>query len=77
MNRTDLQTLARLRLTEAKVLLRAGQHAGAYYLAGYVIECALKACVAKQVAHRPFIWRDREACTRGSRASCAGSANPA
>jgi hypothetical protein len=30
------------------VLLAAGQWDAAYYLLGYCIECALKACVAKQ-----------------------------
>jgi len=30
-------------------LLSAGCYAGAYYLAGYALECALKACIARQV----------------------------
>jgi HEPN domain-containing protein len=47
MNRADLQQLAELRITEAKVLLDNGFYAGAYYLAGYAVECALKACIAK------------------------------
>jgi hypothetical protein len=47
MNRTDLQTLSRLRQGEARTLLNAGQYAGAYYLAGQSVECALKACVAR------------------------------
>jgi hypothetical protein len=29
-------------------LLAAGEWAGAYYLVGYAVECALKACIAKQ-----------------------------
>jgi len=28
-------------------LLRLGLFDGAYYLAGYAVECALKACIAK------------------------------
>jgi HEPN domain-containing protein len=32
------------------VLLEAGLYAGAYYLAGYAVECALKACIAKKTA---------------------------
>lgn len=47
MNRTELQGLARLRLAEANELLTALHPAGAYYLAGYSVECALKACIAK------------------------------
>ena len=43
-----MQGLARTRLTEAKALLSLGFHDGAYYLAGYAIECALKACIARQ-----------------------------
>ncbi len=49
MNRTDLQKLSNIRIREAKVLFAAGEHSGAYYLAGYAIECALKACFAKGV----------------------------
>ena len=49
MNRTDLQQPALTRLAEAKALLAAGFPAGAYYLAGYAVECALKACIAKDV----------------------------
>ncbi|MBL8794632.1 MAG: DNA-binding protein [Planctomycetia bacterium] len=49
MNRADLQTLANVRLVEAQLLLGATppQPDGAYYLAGYAIECALKAAIAK------------------------------
>lgn len=54
MNRADLQKLARTRLREAKALLDAGEWAGAYYLAGYVVECGLKACIAKKVRRSHF-----------------------
>jgi HEPN domain-containing protein len=46
--RAVFQQLALLRLDEAKGLLRNNQPSGAYYLAGYTIECALKAIIAKQ-----------------------------
>jgi HEPN domain-containing protein len=46
MHRNDLMRLSRLRIREARVLLEAGEFPGAYYLAGYAVECALKACVA-------------------------------
>jgi len=51
MNRTELQRLSRIRIKEAKFLLDGGCYNGAYYLAGYAVECALKACIAKQT-HR-------------------------
>ncbi len=40
------------------VLLTAGHYSGAYYLAGYAVECALKSCVAKQV--RQYDFPDRK-----------------
>lgn len=54
MTRNDFKKLARARLKEAKILLASGEHSGAYYLAGYVIECALKACIAKQTQRYEF-----------------------
>ena len=54
MNRTDLQTLVTLRLRDARVLLDNGCFEGAYYLAGYAVECALKACIAKQIKRYDF-----------------------
>jgi hypothetical protein len=41
MNRADLQQIAELRLQEARTLLTGGFPDGAYYLAGYAVECAL------------------------------------
>lgn len=54
MNRGDLQRLARVRLAEARVLLAAKKYDGAYYLAGYAVECALKSCIAKQFKKYDF-----------------------
>jgi HEPN domain-containing protein len=54
VNRGDLQALARIRLREAKALLSAGCPDGAYYLAGYAVECALKACIAKRTKRYDF-----------------------
>jgi HEPN domain-containing protein len=47
MNRIKYQELADLRIDEAVVLLSQGKYDGAYYLAGYAVECSLKACIAK------------------------------
>ncbi|MBS1820488.1 MAG: HEPN domain-containing protein [Acidobacteria bacterium] len=54
MNRADLQRLSTARIREAKILLKAGEYNGAYYLAGYAVECALKACIAKRVRKYDF-----------------------
>ncbi len=54
MNRKDLQFLARTRLEEARALSDFGLPAGAYYLAGYAVECALKACIAKRTNRYDF-----------------------
>jgi HEPN domain-containing protein len=54
MNRLDFQKLAELRLLEAEVLLDAGKYEGAYYLCGYAVECALKACIAKLTKEHDF-----------------------
>lgn len=54
MNRSDFQHLARLRIQESNALLAAGLFAGAYYIAGYAVESALKACIAKKVKEHDF-----------------------
>jgi hypothetical protein len=58
MNRSDFVKLARIRLREARILLKARQFEGAYYLCGYAVECAFKACIAKQT--RRYDFPDRE-----------------
>lgn len=47
--RTEFQQLAQERLQEAKALLDLGKWSGAYYLAGYAVELALKACIIKML----------------------------
>jgi HEPN domain-containing protein len=47
-DRALFQQLAKLRLDEAKLLARERQFSGAYYVAGYAIECSLKALIAAQ-----------------------------
>lgn len=59
MDRKDLQALSRIRAKEAKALLDAGLHDGAFYLAGYAVECALKACIAKSTRKHEFPDKDR------------------
>jgi len=54
MNRKDFHQLAELRLKEARALLAAEFPDGAYYLAGYAVECGLKACIAKRTREHDY-----------------------
>lgn len=54
LTRKDLQRLADLRAKEAGVLARNRNEQGAFYLGGYAIECALKACIAKETKRHEF-----------------------
>ena len=49
MDRKVLQTLSILRIREAEALLSADHFSGAYYLAGYSVECGIKACIASSI----------------------------
>lgn len=54
MNREDFRKLTQERLKDAEALLQKQRYSGAYYLCGYVIECALKACIAKRTKRFDF-----------------------
>jgi HEPN domain-containing protein len=54
LNRADLQQLAEDRVLDAGALLLAGRWAAAYYLAGYAVECALKAAIARRTNQYDF-----------------------
>jgi hypothetical protein len=54
MNRADFQKLTRIRVREARLLLENQCCEGAYYLLGYAVECAFKACIAKQTKRYDF-----------------------
>ena len=49
VTKAEFQELAEVRLVEAKSLLDQAMWNGAYYLAGYAVELALKACVIKSL----------------------------
>jgi hypothetical protein len=53
-NRRDFQRLARMRLRDARVLIRSRNFKGAYYLTGLAVECAVKACIAKNTRRHDF-----------------------
>lgn len=46
--RVDLQKLAQAKLADAVLLGENGRCSNAYYLAGYAVELAIKACIARQ-----------------------------
>ncbi len=58
MHRTDFQKLSAARRREAKHLLDERQFDGAYYLAGYTVELALKAVIAKSFLRHTWPEKD-------------------
>ena len=54
VDRKELQDLSKIRLKEASALLQLGLFDGAFYLAGYAVECGLKACIAKGTRRGEF-----------------------
>ena len=54
MTRKDFQRLTRLRLSDARTLLRNGNKEGAYYLTGLAVKCALKAAIARRTQRHEF-----------------------
>jgi HEPN domain-containing protein len=58
MDRFEFQKLAAERLEDAVALLHAGRFGCAYYISGYAIECALKACIAKRTKQDDFPPKD-------------------
>lgn len=54
MNRAEFQQITAIRLREAQALFDSGLYAGAYYLAGYAVECALKACICRKTQAEDF-----------------------
>ncbi|HBH54530.1 MAG TPA: DNA-binding protein [Planctomycetaceae bacterium] len=60
MYHTDFQRLADSRIQEAAALLELTTPLpnGAFYLAGYSVECALKACIAKKFGQGEWPRKD-------------------
>ena len=48
ITRSELKKLVDRRLRDAHVLISGRRYESAYYIAGYAVECAIKACIAKQ-----------------------------
>ncbi|MEQ8789175.1 MAG: hypothetical protein RIC55_22875 [Pirellulaceae bacterium] len=60
MNRTELQSLSEQRVEDAGILLAAKRWPAAYYMAGYALECALKACVLVYIERTGIIFEDKK-----------------
>lgn len=54
-DRTEFRQIAEERLLDAQALLGAGRWSAAYYLAGYAVECALKACILARIEREPHV----------------------
>lgn len=59
MNRSEFKSLAAIRLQEAVYLLKGELYSGAYYIGGYAVECALKACISRQTRRHDFPDKNR------------------
>jgi HEPN domain-containing protein len=60
MDRAGFQRLASERLADAKALLTTRRWSGAYYLAGYAVECGLKSYIlARLSAEVGLVFADR------------------
>lgn len=58
MNRKTLQALAKERVKDAKALLGRKRWSAAFYLAGYAVECGLKACVLRHIEKTGMIFAE-------------------
>lgn len=59
MDRARFRQVAQSRLRDAKALAEARRYSGAYYLAGYSVECGLKACLSRQTRRSSFPTRQK------------------
>lgn len=59
VNQVLLRQLAEERILDAKVLIDGGRWAYGYYVAGYAVECALKACVLARMILTGWVFQDK------------------
>src|SRR5436309_1115064 len=51
--------MAEERILDAAALLAGNRWAFAYYVAGYAVECALKACLLARMIHTGWVFQER------------------
>ncbi|MFO0844313.1 MAG: hypothetical protein U0797_18270 [Gemmataceae bacterium] len=61
---TEFWSLAETRLKDAEGLLGIQRWDCAYYVAGYVVECALKAFIVRDVEQKGTLFSDRTVATK-------------
>jgi hypothetical protein len=64
LNRADFQKMALTWIASAKTLLAAKLWGPAYYVAGYAVECGLKACIMKRVEQTGVIFAEKKFAER-------------
>jgi hypothetical protein len=64
VNRQEARQLADEWVVDAKSLRDAGRWHAAYYLAGYAVECGLKACVLAYIERTGIIFQDKRFAER-------------
>ena len=60
MNRAEAKKFADAWIVSAAALLDAGRWHAAYYLAGYAVECGLKACILSYIDSSGIIFQDKK-----------------
>jgi HEPN domain-containing protein len=60
VNRAEAKQFAEDWVVDARALLDAGRWHAAYYLVGYAVECALKACVLSYIDNTGIIFQDKK-----------------
>lgn len=64
MNRNELRQLSTDRIDDARILLAASRWSASYYLAGYSLECALKACLLAYIERTGIIFTEKKFAER-------------
>jgi hypothetical protein len=59
VNQAELRQMAEDRILDAKALLDGSRWAYAYYVAGYAVECSLKACLLARMGHTGWVFKDK------------------
>ncbi|MGD0896912.1 MAG: hypothetical protein ABR915_03690 [Thermoguttaceae bacterium] len=59
MNQAQLREMAEERILDAAALIAGHRWNGAYYVAGYAVECALKSCLLARMVHTAWVFEEK------------------